>query len=545
MEHTNPRPKVPISSDNTPPSGLAATPEKAEEGITGPPRRVSYTPSDIERLGRERPPYFHSFAHELGFCFALLGSMFVSEYMISGFNILLPQLSRDLKIPSTAQTWPASVFSLVTGAFLLPFGRLADMFGGYRVFNLGIAWFIIWAVIAGFSQNYLMLIICRALQGFGPAAFLPSGIMLLGSIYRPGPRKNLVFSLYGAFAPVGFFTGIFFAGVTAQYTTWGWFFWIGAIILAMVAVASYFCIPNFAEDQGQASEKGKVVKMDWWGTATVVPGLILVVFALTDGSHATNGWATPYIPVTFILGWLFLGAFLYVEARVAEQPLLPADLFKVKGMIPLTLALFFQYGNFGIFIFYASFYIAQVVGTSPLLTAAWFTPMCIGGLILATVGGLVLHLLPGRILLLVSGTAYVLSTLLFAIIPVKFNYWAYIFPAMICATLGIDITYNVSNIFITTSLPKARQGLAGSFMNSILFLGIAFFLSFADLAVSQTEHKGQRYSYKIAFWLATAQAGAGLILMFVGVKIGKAKSELTIEEREDLEKELAQTRADE
>ncbi|KAI4618845.1 hypothetical protein J4E83_005796 [Alternaria metachromatica] len=531
-------------SDAMPSPEPAPVPEKVEEG--NPPQHgASYSPSDIERLGRERPSAFRSLPHELGFCFALLGSMFVAEYMISGFNILLPDLTSALDIPSNAQTWPASVFSLVTGAFLLPFGRLSDMFGGYIVFNIGLAWFLIWSIIAGFSQNYVMLIVCRALQGFGPAAFLPSGIMLLGSIYRPGPRKNLVFSLYGAFAPVGFFTGIFFAGVAAQFMSWGWFFWIGSIILAIVAVASYLCIPNPREEKEKAKQEGEGVKMDWWGTATVVPGLVLVVFALTDGSHAPQGWATPYIPVTFVIGWIFLGLFVYIEGWVAEQPLLPPDLFRVKGMKPLALALFFQYGTFGIFIFYASFYIEQVAGASPLLTAAWFTPMCVGGLILATVGGLILHLLPGRILLLISGTAYILSTLLFAILPVDFNYWAYIFPAMICATLGIDITYNVANIFITTSLPKARQGLAGSFMNSLLFLGIAVFLSFADLAVSETEERGRRGSYKVAFWLATALAGAGLIIMFLGVKIGKAKSDLTLDERQELESELVRRNTNE
>ncbi|KAF2126748.1 MFS general substrate transporter [Dothidotthia symphoricarpi CBS 119687] len=503
-----------------------------EEGSSPQPRNT-YSPSDIERLGRERPEGFKSIWTELGFCFALLGSMFVTEYFISGFNVLLPSLANSLNIPPQAETWPASVFSLVTGAFLLPFGRLADMFGGYIVFNVGLAWFLVWSIIAGFSRNYVMLIVCRALQGFGPAAFLPSGIMLLGSIYRPGPRKNLVFSLYGAFAPVGFFTGIFFAGISAQFIVWKWFFYIGSMILAIVVVASFLCVPNRKQDQTAGH-----IKMDWWGTATVIPGLVLIVYAITDGSHAPNGWATPYIPVTFAIGWLFLGAFVYIEGWVAEQPLLPGDMFKVPGMKPLALALFFQYGTFGIFIFYASFYIENVVGASPLLTAAWFVPMCVGGLILVTAGGLVLHLIPGRILLLLSGIAFVMSTLLFAILPVHFSYWAYIFPAMICATLGIDITYNVSNIFITTTMPKARQGLAGAFMNSLLFLGIAVFLGFADLAVSETEGRGQRESYKVAFWMATALAGAGLIAMFLGVKIGKAKSDLTIEEKEELEVEL-------
>ena len=113
--------------------------------------------------------------------------MFVVEYFVSGFNIMLPALSSALHIPAQAETWPASVFSLVAGAFLLPAGRLADIFGGYTVFTVGLAWFVLWSLIAGFSQNYVMLIVCRALQGLGPAAFMPSGIMLLGSIVSPSP----------------------------------------------------------------------------------------------------------------------------------------------------------------------------------------------------------------------------------------------------------------------------------------------------------------------------------------------------------------------
>lgn len=488
----------------------------------------------LEFLGRQRPDAFKSIWVELGFCFSLLGSMFVAEYMVSGFNVLLPSLSESLHVPSNAETWPASVFSLVTGAFLLPFGRLADMFGGYIVFLCGLAWFFVWSIIAGFSQNYIMLIFCRALQGFGPAAFLPSGIMLLGSIYRPGPRKNLVFSLYGAFAPVGFFAGIFFAGLSAQLITWRWYFFIGSFILAIVGVVSYLTIPSDRDDKD-----GREIRMDWLGTFTVVPGLLLIVYAITDGSHAPNGWATPYIPVTFIIGWILIGAFIYIEGWVATQPLLPFDLFDVKGMKPLVLALFFDYGVFGIYLFYTSFYIEQILNASPLLTTAYFTPMCVGGLILSTVGGLILHLIPGTLLLWFSATCWVMSVLLFAILPDNPNYWAYIFPAMICATTGIDIIYNVTNIFITTSMPKARQGLAGALINSILFLGISFFLGLADLAVTQTAHLGQKESYQVAFWFATGCSGFALIIMVLGVRIPKATSGLTADEQAELTRELS------
>ena len=121
-------------------------------------------------------------------------------------------------------------------------------------------------------------------------------------------------------------------------------------MLGIVAASSFLCIPR------NTMEHRKITpKMDWWGTCTIVPGLILLVFAITDGSHAPNGWATPYIPVTFTLGWIFVGVFVYLEGWVVEQPLLPGDMFHVKGMKALTVALFLEYGVFGIFLFYASF----------------------------------------------------------------------------------------------------------------------------------------------------------------------------------------------
>ena len=211
-------------------------------------------------------------------------------------------------------------------------------------------WFLVWSLVAGFSQNYMMLIFCRALQGLGPAAFLPSGIMLLGSVYRPGPRKNLIFSLYGAFSPIGFFLGIFVGGLSGQYLPWGWYFWIGTVLLGLVIIVAWLSVPS-----DRLERRSNDVEMDWLGAALIVPGLILTVFSLTDSSLADRGWATPYIYVTLVLGCLCIGAATYVEGWTAKTPLLPFDIFKVECMKPLVISLFFSYGVFGIYLFYVSF----------------------------------------------------------------------------------------------------------------------------------------------------------------------------------------------
>lgn len=172
------------------------------------------------------------------------------------------------------------------------------------------------------------------------------------------------------------------------------------------------------------------------------------------------------------------------------------------------------------------------------MTTAWFAPMAAGGLVLATVGGLILHLLPGTILMVVSGLGNLMCVLLFAIIPKQPNYWAYIFPAMICATIGVDIAFNVSNVFITTHIPSKQQGLAGALINSTLFLGISFFLGIADIAVAQTSHLELKQSFKVAFWFGTGCAGAALFLLILFVRIEKAKSDLTYDEKAELEAEV-------
>jgi MFS family permease len=384
------------------------------------------TEARIERLGRERPPVFRTFWAEIAFVFSIAMSQVITETFVSGFTVILPILIEDLQIPQASSVWPATAFSLPIAASLLFFGRLGDMYGGYPVYVGGFAWLVVWSIIAGFSSSPLMLDFCRALQGLGAAAYLPNGVLLMGSIYRPGPRKNLVFSIYGTFAVLGLFVGIFIAGIIGQYASWGWYFWIGALMAAITTTTSYFSIPS-----DHAERKTHGIKMDWLGAALIVSGLTLTVYAITDSSHSPKGWKTPYILTLLLLGCLLLGLAVYVEGWVAELPLLPSDVFAVKSMKPLTIALLFNYGTLGIYLLYATQYMEMFMNASPLQVVAWYLPMITGGLILSTAGGFVLHVLPGKALLVFSGAGWIGALLLFALAPLGANYWAFTFPRLV------------------------------------------------------------------------------------------------------------------
>ncbi|KAJ5675183.1 Major facilitator superfamily domain general substrate transporter [Penicillium maclennaniae] len=458
---------------------------------------------DLEKLGRERPSHFSSRWSELAFCFSIVMSQILAEFFITGSNLLLPTLVTELGIPEASTIWPTTALSLVVCATLLIFGRLTDMYGGYLVYNVGAIWLTISSILAGVSTTWLMLIICRALQGLALGALLPSGMMILGSTYRPGPRKNLVFS----------------------FLTWRWYFYIGAILSAIMAASSIFSVPR---DYYEKKELG--IRMDWAGLVLSITGTTLFVFAIADSSYAPQGWKTPYIIVFFVLGMILLGVMAYIEGWVVQNPLLPGDIFHVKHMAALVIALLFLYGSLGIFLLYGVLYMSDFMGGSPLQIVAWTAPMGVGGLILSAAGGFILHKVSGTLLMLISCLGYVGSGLLFAIIPIGGNYWAYIFPAMICGTVAIDISFNLANIFITTSLPKARQGLAGALIYCTLHLGIAVMLGFADIVQTQMKYLGVRKSYKVVFWFQTGLAVVGLFIVLLLVRIRHAKSELTAEE---------------
>ncbi|KAF3352900.1 hypothetical protein VDGD_10165 [Verticillium dahliae] len=485
----------------------------------------------IERLGRERPPIFPTRWSEIIFVFSISMSQFLTEYFVSGFTVILPTLITELNIPQAASVWPATAFSLVIASTLLVFGRLGDMWGGYPVFVAGLAWLLVWSIIAGFSINPLMLDLCRALQGLGAAAALPTGVMLMGSLYRPGPRKNLVFAVYGTSAVFGFFGGILMAGIVGQFTRWGFYFWIGAILTAITLVTSILSIPRpHSKDRAPS-----LAKMDYPGAVTIVCGLVLVVFSILQSAHAPAGWRAPYIPVCLALGVLSLGAAAYIETRVAAQPLLPASIFTTPCMSPLLLALFLLYGTWGVFSVYGTLYFQNIMSASPLQVVAWYVPLGVAGLIISVVEGFILHLVPGRVLLIIAGLGALGSQLLIAMIPLGGSYWAWIFPAVIFSTVGIDLPTILATVFVTTTFPTSQQGLAGSVINSVLQLGVAFVLALTDVIQAATvDEAGLRQSYKNTFWFGVGAAAASLLILAIWGKVPKASSDLTADEKAEL-----------
>ena len=162
----------------------------------------------------------------------------------------------------------------------------------------------------------------------------------------------------------------------------------------------------------------------------------------------------------------------------------------------------------------------------------YFLPNAVGGIFFSAIGGLVLHRISGRVLLVTAGLGHFTCMLLMAVRPDGPGYWAFIFPAMIASTIGVDIMYTVTNVFITTWISADRQGTAGALIYSLLYSGFAFWLGISGIAVKETSSHGLLRSFQVAFWIGVALS-VPVIILFFCIRTDSAMSEAQLPKDEE------------
>ena len=297
-----------------------------------------------------RPSCLRSPLHEVAFCFVIFCAQLLTQASLGNTILILHIIGPDLGLPSSSPSssshlpWFAAAYSLTVGSFILITGRLGDVYGHQRLFVLGFTWYSLTSLALGFSpytHSDIYFDVVRALQGIGPATILPNGIALLARVYPNGPRKTLVFALFGATAPSGYALGAVFASLFAQLAWWPWAMWTLAITCAVITVlAAVVVVPQ--EVSPPVAPDGRI---DWLGAAVIVTGLILFVYSWNEGPVV--GWGQPYVYVLLIVGLLLMVLFFFVEAWVA-QPIMPLDIWMEPGFPGVIACIALGWSSFGI-----------------------------------------------------------------------------------------------------------------------------------------------------------------------------------------------------
>ncbi len=393
-----------------------------------------------------------------------------STIVILGLPDMMVKLHADL----IEMIWVIMGYILVSTVFLLTFGRVADILGRVRMYNLGFVIFTVGSALCGFSLSAPELIIFRLVQGSGAAMMVVNSVALITEVFPPNERGRalglnaITFSIGGVAGPI-------LGGLILSLADWRWIFFINVPIGLFGAIWAYRALREMSiRKQGE--------RFDTVGAVSFSLGLTAVLIALTLGISAD--FTSPIILALFGVFLVGVAFFLWWERR-ATNPVLDLSLFanrvynfSVLSAMIQALALFAV--NFLII-----FYLQGVLGYDPLKAAVLLIPLPIVTSIVAPIGGNIADRIgarvPATIGLLVQGAAL----LWFVRITPTTPYWDLAIGLGVMG-LGGGLFYPPNTSAAMNASPRNRLGIASGTLATLRQAGMvtSFALALAVAASS-------------------------------------------------------------
>ena len=462
------------------------------------------------------PSNFSSTFQEVLFI-ALIGmSQLFSVGGLGNTAFSVQEIGRALSVTSNGQmSWFLSAYALCGGAFVLVTGRLGDHFGHKYVFLFGWIWMAIWSLVTGFAHNLVLFDFARAMTGIGNGALVPNSFALLARAFPPfSVKKNIAFAFLGFCAPAGYIFGGVIGAAFAENVTWRWGFWFWAICCFNLSIATYVAVPHSI---GSPLPGLSLKDFDYIGTFLGVTGLTLFAFAWNQASVV--GWGEPYTYIFLIIGVILIAAFAFSQSYV-HAPILPNSLWTRKGFLPIMTAVSFGWMSFGIFLYYTTIFILTVHRKKPLSAVADMVPLVIGGFFATASVGIFIPRVPAQYIFGVSMFSFLIGNFLMSFANYSNSYWAFIFPACLLVVGGPDLSFASSGILISNAVLSEEQGVAGSFVSTVVQYSIAIGLGIASTVEGHVNKGGRDIvrGYRGACWLGIGFAAVAFLVVITFIR---------------------------
>ncbi|OIQ83580.1 multidrug resistance protein Stp [mine drainage metagenome] len=415
--------------------------------------------------------------------------------------ISLPAIFRGVGIDPLAPgnvgylLWLMMGYMLITAVLVVSLGRLGDMLGRVRIYNLGFAVFSTASIILALDPIHggggaMWLVVWRLVQGIGGAMLFANSSAIIVDAF-PAEQRGLAMGINQVAAISGSFIGLI-AGGLLSVLDWRLVFWVSVPFGVLGTFWGYHSL----RDNGRRIK----ARIDWWGNATFAIGLTALLGAIVYGIQPyggrTMGWTSPKVLTSLIGGLLFLVAFMVIESRV-ESPMFNLKLFRIRafatGSAAGLLAAIARGGlQFMLIIWLQGIWLplhGYKYEATPLWAGIYLLPLTIGFLIAGPLAGFLSDRHGARVLstggLLVFSGSFV--GLLF--VPTDFHYWVFAVLVLLNGVGGGLFSAPNSTAIMNSVPAQERGGAAGvqaALMNSgmVLSMGIFFSLMIVGLANS-------------------------------------------------------------
>jgi EmrB/QacA subfamily drug resistance transporter len=443
---------------------------------------------------------------------ALLLTVCLAQFMvildISIVNVALPKIHESLGFSDTGLQWVVNAYTLTFAGFLMLAGRATDLLPRRQVFLVGVGLFAAASLGCALADGQGVLVGARAIQGFGAAVISAASLAIVTGSFKEGTERNRALGLWAAMGGIGGSAGVLLGGALTQGFDWPAVFIINVPVGIAVLLTGRRVIPR-------AAAVAKERKLDVPGAVLISGGLTAIVYGIVRTDSL--GWGSPGALVPLALGIVLLGLFALVEGKLAADPLIPLDVFKMPALraANLVVALLFA-AIFGMW-YFVSLYLQEVKGDDALLAGISFLPMTLLVFAGSATAPKLVARLGVRTTLTIGMSLATVGFLILATVEASSAYEVAILPGGMLAALGTGWSLVPATIVAVKGVPPAQNGLASGVVNTSRLVGGTLGLAvLTTLATSHTNHllaggtsqiDALTSGYRIAFLI-----GAGLCL---------------------------------
>ncbi|NPA39391.1 MAG: MFS transporter [Thermodesulfobacteria bacterium] len=429
--------------------------------------------------------------------------------MGASVNIALPAIGKEFSLDAVLLSWVATSYFLATAMFLVPFGKIADIYGRKKIFLYGVLFYTFSSLLCGLSNSAVMLILFRILQGLGSAMIAGTGIAILTSVFPPRERGK-VLGINVAAVYLGLTLGPFLGGFLTQHLGWRSIFFINVPLGLIIVLFIFWKLKaEWAEAKGES--------FDFVGSVFYSISLVAVMYGFSLLPHISGF-------TLVLIGILVFLLFLKWELKV-ETPVLDIKLFKSNTAFAFSnFAAFLNYSATFSVSFLLSLYLQYIKAITPQKAGLILAFQSIVMAIFSPFAGRLSDRFEPRIIASIGMMITDLSLLLFIFLssntPLMF-----IIGNLMLLGLGVALFASPNTNAVMSAVERKFYGVASAIRGTMRLVGQVFSMGIAMLIFSihigKVQINPQNYSkflisIKTAFTVFT-------ILCFIGIFASLAK----------------------
>lgn len=411
--------------------------------------------------------------------------------------LALPTMMRALHAGLGTVVWIVMAYLLVITLLATQVGKLGDMFGRVRMYEIGFIIFVLGSAWCGITTGWMELVLARVAQGIGGALITANSGAIVADVF-PVARRGRAYGFISVGWNIGAILGILLGGFLTTFFSWRWIFYINVPIGITALILALFVLREGA--------KGRHHQLDPGGFVTMGIGLASILLAMTR--LASQGWHPSEWLLLFV-GVIALAIFVLIEARQAE-PLLHLALFRIRAVSFSFVASFFQgLGGFSV-LFLVMMYLQGARGLTPLQASLLLVPGYLLGGVAGPVGGRLTDRWGARWPAAIGLLLQAVAVLLYAHLSVSSSL-VWIVVASLVNGLGSGAFFPANNTAVMKGAPRAQFGIASGMLRT--FGNIGMVLSFAA-AIVMTSTKIPR-GLAFAMFVGSTHLSLAKISLFV------------------------------